>query len=318
MRLSSQIQCGFTLVEMIMVIVIAAILGSMAEVFVKMPVQQYLDVARRAELTDIMDLTMYRLESDLRAALPNSARVASGVCPVTSANPGGTGTCSFLEFLPSSDSGRLRREDDDTKKDFCADGDRLKFNPDPCFEILGHRVTFRSGDQVVVAISGVDTTFAVSAPAGSAVDAYEGNTEEWHVRRFYDASAVSAMPGTPVPYANLIAASGIKSDSPRRRFYVVSKPISYVCDPAVGYTLMRYANYAPTDPAAVPLNYIWPVQPTTSAVLGTGKLLANDVHSCSFGVAVNGGNNLVEISLVARAVGEAATLYKVVHVGSER
>jgi len=312
MCLNRQIQCGFTLVEIIMVIVITGIIGSVAAVFIRAPIQQYLDIAHRAELTDIADLSMYRLESDLRAALPNSARVTSATCPVTTANPGGAGTCSFLEFLPSSDSGRLRRENDDTKRDFCnaggtRAGDQLKVTGrDECFQILGHQVTFRSGDQVVIAISGVDTT-----TAGSAVDAYEGNTETWHVRRRYDETWGGL--GTPVSGVYISAASGIDADPPHRRFYVVNQAVSYVCDPAVGHTLMRYDNYGP-----VGTNPIWPVQPTSTAVLGAGKLLANNVHGCSFGVAVNGGNNLVEISLAASTVGETAALYKVVHVGGER
>src|ERR1039457_5271215 len=93
---------GFTLVEMIMVIVITGIIGGMVAVFLKAPIQQYMDVARRADMTDIADTALRRIGRDLRLALPNSVRVTTGACPVTTANPGGAGTCSFLEFLPTS------------------------------------------------------------------------------------------------------------------------------------------------------------------------------------------------------------------------
>ena len=66
--------------EMVMVIVITGVLGSMAAVFIKMPVQQYMDVARRADLTDIMDLALSRMENDIRSALPYSARASSVAC----------------------------------------------------------------------------------------------------------------------------------------------------------------------------------------------------------------------------------------------
>src|SRR5487761_2390867 len=89
-------QCGFTLVEMIVVIVITGIIGGMVAIFIRAPVQGYVDSARRAEMTDIADTALRRLGRDLRTAVPNSVRV-----PV----PAGS---TYVEFMPTKDGGRYR------------------------------------------------------------------------------------------------------------------------------------------------------------------------------------------------------------------
>lgn len=263
-------QSGFSLVEMIMVIVIVGILGSMVAVFVKLPVQQYFDIGRRADLTDIADLALKRIESDIRSALPHSARATSATCP------GGAGTCSFLEFLPSSGSGRYR-----AAVSGVTNTDILDFTAaDSSFEVLGAMPTFAAGDQVIV------TDNTVAAAYGAT----------------YRTPWVSTV-------ASIVTITSIQfpSVSPSAHFYIVNQAVSHVCDPSGG-TLMRY-SYA-----------IQAAQPTTAAALGTGRLLANNVASCSFDVTQS--NSLVAISLVVskkdetRNLSDAATLYKVVHVGN--
>jgi MSHA biogenesis protein MshO len=96
MRTRHNRQSGFTLVEMIMVIVITGIIGGIVAVFLKAPIDQYMDVARRAELTDIADTAIRRMARDVRTAVPNSVRV-TGACPA----------CA-VEFLPTRDGGRYR------------------------------------------------------------------------------------------------------------------------------------------------------------------------------------------------------------------
>ena len=64
--------CGFTLIEAIVVIVITGIIASMVAVFIRTPVDGYLDAERRAGLTDIADTAVRRMARDIRLALPNS------------------------------------------------------------------------------------------------------------------------------------------------------------------------------------------------------------------------------------------------------
>ena len=58
MRRKSSAGAGFTLVEMIMVITITGIIGAMVAVFIRSPVDSYVDSARRAELSDIADTAL--------------------------------------------------------------------------------------------------------------------------------------------------------------------------------------------------------------------------------------------------------------------
>ncbi|GAB1231819.1 type II secretion system protein J [Ferrigenium sp. UT5] len=88
---------GFTLVEMIVVIVITGIIAGIVAIFIKAPVQGYVDSARRAELTDIADTALRRMARDVRTAVPNSVR------------PQGQ-NLTYIEFLPTKDGGRYRAD----------------------------------------------------------------------------------------------------------------------------------------------------------------------------------------------------------------
>jgi MSHA biogenesis protein MshO len=151
-----QSQQGFTLVEMIMVVVITGIIGGMVAVFLKAPIEQYMDVARRADMTDIADTALRRIGRDVRLALPNSVRVS----------PDG----HYLEFLPTKDGGRYRRGPGGSN-------DILDFTTtDNSFEVLSAMPVFTQNvDKMVVynlGIAGADaykgdniTTLGVPAAA---------------------------------------------------------------------------------------------------------------------------------------------------------
>lgn len=89
-------QSGFTLVELIVVIVLTGIVGVSVAFFFRPAIDAYLDARRRAELTDLADTALQRMSRDVRSAVPNSIRTASGV----------GNTC--FELLPTSTGGRYR------------------------------------------------------------------------------------------------------------------------------------------------------------------------------------------------------------------
>jgi MSHA biogenesis protein MshO len=71
---------GFTLVELIMVIVITGVLAASLAVFFKPAFDSYFDTRRRADLTDLADTALRRMAQDIRAAVPNSVNSVSATC----------------------------------------------------------------------------------------------------------------------------------------------------------------------------------------------------------------------------------------------
>ena len=95
-KISFSRQYGFTLVEAIIVIVITGILAVVAARFIDRPIQQYVDLGRRAELADGANSAIRRMSRDLHLALPNSIRQSNASC---------------VEFLISKNGGRYRSAD---------------------------------------------------------------------------------------------------------------------------------------------------------------------------------------------------------------
>lgn len=93
MRPKFIIQSGFTLIEAIIVILLTGILAAIAANFISRPIQQYLDLSRRADLTDAANSAVRRMSRDLHLGLPNSVRQNDVNC---------------VEFMTTTDGGRYR------------------------------------------------------------------------------------------------------------------------------------------------------------------------------------------------------------------
>ncbi|TDM09472.1 MAG: hypothetical protein C4K60_09470 [Ideonella sp. MAG2] len=83
---------GFTLVELIVVMVITAIMAASLVVFVRPAVDSYIRVQTREELVQVADNAVTQITSDLRTAIPNSVRSITSQC---------------VELVPSVGGGRF-------------------------------------------------------------------------------------------------------------------------------------------------------------------------------------------------------------------
>lgn len=232
---------GFSLIELIVVMVVVGILAGIVAVFIRSPMEGYLAASRRAELTDTADGALLRIARDVRTALPNSVRVVSASGTVGSCS--GSEAC-YLEYLPIEDGGRYRAQTDGAGA-----GDTLDFAnaADNSFDVLGPTVTASSSLFLVIYNLGLD----------SDTDAWQGGNR----RAVTSNGAVSNLAFT--------SSTQLPFESPNHRFYLISAPVSYVCNPADG-TLRRYSGYgAPTAG-----------QPTTFGG-GVNALLANRVKACN-------------------------------------
>lgn len=195
---------GFTLVEAIAVIAITGVVAGMVAIFIRQPVESYVDAARRASLTDIADTALRRMGRDVRAALPNSLRITTA------------GGVTYLEFLQISGGGRYR-----SQPDSAGNGDPLDFTaPDAAFDVIGPVPPLAGGDLIVVYNLG---------PGSTESDAYTGN----------NSTAYAGLGGSTIS----IAAKQFPFASPGHRFHVLQQPVTYACNPVSG-ELRRYWGYA--------------------------------------------------------------------------
>lgn len=294
-------QRGFTLVELIVVMVVMGIIGGMVAGFLRLPVQNYVDATARAELVDVADTAMRRFARDLRRALPNSVRVSAD---------GKT-----LELLLTKTGGRYLAEEDDLPVagalNFIASAPSATPNQ---FVVVGALPTGReaivAGDWIVVYNLGDGII---------PVDAYDCTGQCNRAR----VTAVAAATRTITMANNPFVAQTPPMPSPTSRFQVVTTPVTYYCkaqstDSAgklVAPQLVRYAGYT-----------IQATQPAASALDGGGAnpaashaLLAANVAGCTFSTVglANVQRGLVSAALQLGTAGGAAgvvTLNYQVHV----
>ena len=273
-------QAGFTLIEAIVVIVVAGILATIGVDFIVKPIEGYYALSRRAALVDAADNALQQMSREIRQALPNSVRVSSDG--------------HQLELLHTVDGGRYRAR---VSGDLANPGNILDFGvtpPDISFDVLGSlETTLKDTYQVVI--------YNLTA-SGTTGNDYAANPDD---RGMVDASNSTS---THIKFQSSPAPKFARS-SPEQRFFIVDEAVSYVCDPSAG-TLTRYSGYTPTNTGF----------PTDVADLGTGSIVSRHVSdattACAFSYLPGAGqrSGLVTLQLTLADQGEPIHLLDEVHV----
>jgi len=270
-------QGGVTLIELVVTIAVGSAVVAFMALFIVGPMNAYSAQARRAELVDDADSALRFIERDVRQALPASVRV------------GGSGAIVALEMLATVDGARYRDSgplSDPTRElDFtAADGAFATTVPFtqltlPYTSATNYLSIYNVGVPGADAWSGAN----VITPPGTTISISAGSTPNENL--------VTLSPAFRFAYG-----------SPGKRVYLVSGPVSYLCD-AGSRTLTRYSGYA-----------IQPVQPASAAaLLGAGAAasrVATDIGTCQFtftsGTAQR--NALVTLTMQLTRSGESVQL----------
>lgn len=200
---------GFTLVELVIVMVIIGAIAGVLVLQVKPALQSYVAVGQRANLVNQADTALHRIVSDVHVAVPNSLRLAAVAAPNT----------QCLELVPTIDGGRFRAERDP------GDPAAAAFDPErptQPFDIL--------------------TTLAPEVRAGDIFVVGNANGSDIHDAAGPNRAAIGARAATPATAGTaritLQGTPRFDGSYPGSRFVVVSQDtqvLGYACvNPGVG------------------------------------------------------------------------------------
>lgn len=272
---------GFTLVELVMVMVITGILAASLTIFLKPAIDSYFDARRRADLTDMGDTALRRMGQDIRSAVPNSVRSQSAAC---------------FQLVPTIAGGRYRMASD-TVNDTPL--------PLPCAPSASCSAPLDATQ--------ASTTFDVLSPMASVPAANDwiviNNQNAVDVYTGANRARIGAAPTIPRPGDGLhriaIASTQFPSGYDGGRFVVVPDAEQTVFYSCVSNVLYRTVAVFSADPAA-------------TCAASTGAVVATDVANCSFVYDPNQGatqqSGFVWMRLELSRSGESVALAHGVHV----
>ena len=280
-------QAGFSLIELIVVVVLLGVLAGGAGLLIRNPIQAYEAQVRRQQLVDQGEMALRQIARDVRRALPNSIRITT---------VGASG--SALEMVNTVDGARYR---DEFGGVYTANADFiLDFTgADTSFNLLGtlsDPAAFDPNNRLVI----YNTSANIYAEAVDAdnlgIVTHGGIT-----------LAVNNL-GAGLDREDQIVLSTpfqFTQQSPGQRAFFVDSSISYICDPA-GSLIERYAGYGFRG-----------TQPTTPADFGVaaGRVISQ-LAGCSFsysaGTAQRGG--ILSVQIAVSDSGETINLLHQIHV----
>jgi MSHA biogenesis protein MshO len=274
---------GFTLIELVITIAVGSVVVAFMAMFIVMPMNAYTAQIRRAGLVDASDSALRFMARDLRSALPNSVRTAA------------SGSVTAIELLATADGARYQDNGPVTNPALALDFTA----PDGAFATT---VPFT---QLTLPWSSAAYYLAIYNVGVPGANAYQS------ANVITPAGTTITIKAGATPNQNLVAlppAFQFAYGSPEKRVYLVSGPVSYLCDISAG-TLTRYAGYS-----------IQSTESTSAAALvgagATSALVASNVATCNFtyfaGTAQR--NALATLTVAITQSGESVQLLNEVQV----
>jgi MSHA biogenesis protein MshO len=297
----SRKKSGFTLIEVIVVIVLLGILGSAAGLLIVKPIQAYTDIERRQRLVDQGEMALRQIARDIRRALPNSIRALNTV-----------GTGFATEMINTVDGARYR---DEIGGDFVDDDDVLDFTvADAHFNLLGHLNTVDppvplDDVRIVIYSTSPDVTYQHAANDTSPGIITPSTT------------TLTLTLNSPIPpdtddaeyHIEMDPAFEFSQQSPGQRLFLVNGSISYICDLGTR-EIFRYSNYN----YQVNQETVRALMTAPTGINATESLLVSNVTNClidySPGTSQRGGLVTLEMTIQDQDSGEAINLMHQVHV----
>ncbi len=281
-------QSGFSLLELIVVVVLLGVLTGVAGLLIVNPIEAYEAQQRRQQLVDKGEMALRQVAADVRRALPNSLRLST------------VGSGWALELVNTVDGARYRDEND-AAVPLAGAAEILEFTSgDTDFNLLGSfasLASFAAGQRIVIYNTSATTLYqdAVAAANPGIVTPAAATLTLSASALYPNEQHISINNGaTPFRFAQ---------QSPGQRLFVVEDPISYICNPATG-RMQRHSNYG--------FNAVQPTAPG-----GTVATVATQLLACSMtytpGTSQRGGILTIEITL-GDGSGENVNLLHQVHV----
>lgn len=299
--MSKRVKHGFTLVELIVVIVLIGILAVGGSQFIILPFEAFQDIERRQEITDSIEMTFRRMSRDIQRGLPNSLRLscvdaADMVIACDSVDVERTS----IEVMNTLDGARYR---DETGGGFTDLDDVLDFTTDDAeFNVFG---TFNNL-----------TPGSISTDARIAI---YNTTEDIYLSALSDANPSIVSPSTTtLSLANdtteqkltLSTAHQFLLESPSQRLFIIDNSVVYICDEDSEQITRHIGNGF--EEFAVAQNSIGEL----TANGYSNALVSQNVTNCEFSYDAGSSTRtgLVSINIEITLDDETANLLHQIHV----
>ena len=287
MRTATRAARGFTLIELVITIAVGSVVVAFMALFIVTPMTTYTAQTRRATLVDAADSALRFMGRDLRAALPNSVRVS----------PSG----SVLELLATVDGARYQDSGPLSNPALALD----LTAPDGAFATT---VPFTQLSLPWTSSAYFLSIYNVDVPGADAYQMASFPNVPYVITPVNTTITISAGATANQNLVTLSPAFQFAFGSPGQRVFLVSGPVTYLCDTAAA-TLTRYSGYT-----------IVGAQPASAAALNaagaSAALVASNVAGCQFVLSPGTAqrNALATLKLQIAQSGESVQLLHQVQV----